>query len=137
VPGRSWTAVDPATLDSDTLDLRATDTVLTQDARRAAEDRGLEFIEGARARHCRISIDGPSALAAFPQMVWFVGVADLHRWRGELDFWVFADGELGQLSMIVNGDAVETGAPGLQATIRTLMIVVDRDLPVSIAPPRT
>jgi hypothetical protein len=137
VPGRNWTAVDPATLDTETLDLRAIDKVLTPGARNTADDRGLEFIEGARARHCRIEVDGPAALNAFPQMVWFVGISDLHQWRGELDFWIFTDGEVGQISLVVNGAASETGAAGLQATIRTLMIVVDRDLPVSIAPPRT
>jgi hypothetical protein len=136
-PGRGWTPVDPATLDTETLDLRATELVLTAGNRTAVEDRGLEFIEGARARHCRISIDGPAALLAIPQMVWFVGTADLHRWRGELDFWIFADGEVGQVTLAVNGDAAETGVTGLQATIRTLMIVVDRDLPVSIVPPVT
>ena len=34
--------------------------------RAAAEDRGLEFVEGARARHCRIALDGRTFQAAFP-----------------------------------------------------------------------
>ena len=29
---------------------------------------------------------------------WLVGDADLHRWRGQLDYWVFLDGELGQVA---------------------------------------
>ena len=64
-----------------------------------------------------------------------VGPADLHRWRGELDYWVFADRQVGQVVMTVNGDAVEMGSTGLQATIRATMIAIDRDLPVSISPP--
>jgi len=37
--------------------------------------------------------------------------------------------------MTVNGDAVEMGSAGLQATIRVTMIAIDRDLPVSITSP--
>ena len=39
-----------------------------------------------------------SARAAFPEMAWFIGSADLHRWRGELDYWVFADRQVGQVA---------------------------------------
>ena len=90
-PGGGWVAVDRTTVDDETLDLQVAPAALRQATRTTAEDRGLEFIEGAKARHCRIAIDGPTALTAFPEMAWFVGSADLHRWRGELDFWVFAD----------------------------------------------
>lgn len=134
-PGGNWVAVDPGSVDDTTLDLQAARVALVVDTRATAEDRGLEFIEGARARHCRVAIDGPTALATFPEMDWFTGASDLHRWRGELDFWVFGDGQVGQVAMVVNGDAAEMGSEGLQATIRVTMIVIDRDLPVSISPP--
>ena len=47
--------------------------------------------------------------SAFPEIAWFVGEADLHRWRGELDYWIFADDQVGQVVMTVNGDAVRDG----------------------------
>ena len=104
--------------------------------RTAAEDRGIEFIEGARARHCRIAIDGPTFEAAFPEIVWFADARpDVHRWRGELDYWIFAR-RRGRADVGgVNGDAAGIGADGLQGTIRATMIATDRDRPVSIAPP--
>ena len=134
-PSGNWVAVDPATVAGHTLDLQAALVALAPEVRTTAEDRGLEFIEGARARHCRVAIDGPTARTAFPEMEWFVGPADLHRWRGELDYWVFADRQVGQVVMLVNGDAVEMAAKGIQATIRATMIAIDRDLPVSISSP--
>jgi hypothetical protein len=134
-PAGTWVAVDPASVDGETLDLQAARVALALETRTTAEDRGLEFIEGARARHCRVAIDGPTARTAFPEMGWFVGAADLHRWRGELDFWVFADRQVGQVVLVVNGDATEMSAKGIQATIRATMIAIDRDDPVSITPP--
>ena len=135
-PGGSWVAVLPESVDDETLDLQATASALREETLTTAEDRGLEDIEGAKARHCRIAIDGPIALAAFPEMAWFTGEADLHRWRGELDYWVFADRQVGQVLMVVNGEPGEMSSTGLQATIRATMIAIDRDLPVTISPPR-
>ena len=45
--------------------------------RATAEDRGVEVIEGARARRCRVAVDGTTFQAAFPQVRWLVGDADL------------------------------------------------------------
>jgi hypothetical protein len=122
-------------VNDETLDLQVARIALQPATRATAEDRGLEFIEGAKSRHCRIAIDGPIARQGFPEIAWFVGDADLHRWRGELDYWIFADNQVGQVAMTVNGDAVEMGSTGLQATIRATMIAIDRGLPVSISPP--
>ena len=36
------------------------------------EDLGIEIIEGARARHCRTFIDGPTALDAFLPLRWLL-----------------------------------------------------------------
>ncbi len=41
----------------------------------------------------------------FRRSRWLVGGADLHRWRGQLDYWVFLDGQLGQVAGRVNGEA--------------------------------
>ena len=56
---------------------------------------------------------GRRSRAAFPQIRWLVGDADLSRWRGQLDYWVFLDGQLGQVAGSVNGEAggIEPGRP--------------------------
>ena len=105
MPGRAWEHIDPAAVAGGTVDRQALDVALTPDYRATAEDRGIEVIEGARARRCRIAVDGPTFAAAFPETAWLVGPADLHRWRGQLDYWVFLDGELGQVAGSANGEA--------------------------------
>ena len=134
-PSGGWVSVPPESVDDETLDLQASLAALGQETRTTAEDSGLELVEGAKARHCRVAVDGPIALDAFPAMAWFVGPADLHRWRGQLDYWVFADAQVGQVVLIVNGDAGDMSPSGLQATIRATMIAIDRNLPVSISAP--
>ena len=135
-PGVGWESADPATIERFTLDRRIVETALAEANRTAAEDRGTEFIEGARARHCRIAIDGPTFEEAFPEIVWFADAStDVHRWRGELDYWVFGDGEVGQTVGRINGDAAGIGADGVQGTIRTTMIATDRDRPMTILRP--
>ena len=84
---------------------RSSTTALTPGNRATAEDRGIDVIEGARARRCRVAVDGATFAAAFPQVRWLVGDADLHRWRGQLDYWVFVDGQLGQVAGDASGEA--------------------------------
>ena len=92
-PRRPWRPVEPADVATLTVDREALGAALSPAQRVAAEDRGLEYVEGARARHCRIAVDGPTFQAAFPEIAWLAGLdADLHRWRGQLDYWVFVDG---------------------------------------------
>jgi hypothetical protein len=135
-PGTGWVLVTPSRIDTLTVDRQAVELMMTPGNRVAAEDRGIEFVEGARARHCRISIDGPTFHAAFPQVSWFAaGEPALTHWRGELDFWVFGDREVGRLAATVNGDAAALGESGLQATIQVTMIATDRDRPIAIAAP--
>ena len=135
-PGRPWLITTARQFDTLTLDRQVVDTVFVSAERLAAEDRGIEFVEGARARHCRIAIDGDTFFTAFPQTSWFAtGPVDLHRWRGEVDFWIFGDYEVGRLTASINGEAAGLGAAGVQATIRTTMIATDRDRRVTIAPP--
>ena len=64
------------------LDLTVLAGALSPENRATAEDRGLEYVEGARARHCRVAVDGATFAASFPQVAWLVGAASAWR-RGE------------------------------------------------------
>jgi hypothetical protein len=108
-----------------------------------AEDLGIEVIEGAPARHCRTFTDGPTALAAFLPLRWVLdggaasGSTDVGRWRGEMDWWVFGDGQLGRARVEVSGSSADTAWPGsgVRAVLEAELEAVDRDLPVSISAP--
>lgn len=135
-PGRNWTAATPGGVASFALDADLLATALTTPLRATAELHGISVFEGARASHCRIAIDGSTFKAAFPESHWIVGNdADLEHWRGELDFWVFTDGELGRVSGSVNGPAVPIAGHGLQATLRVTMTATDRATPVEVSAP--
>jgi hypothetical protein len=134
-PIAGWHRATPADVRDATLDVNAFRVALSPEARAAAESRGVGLIEGARARQCRIAIDGPTFRAAFAQVAWLVGDADLAHWRGQLDYWVFVDGEIGRIAGSVNGDATDIREGALQATIRIDMTATDRDAPVRITPP--
>ena len=136
-PGSSWAATNPTAIDSQALDLTVLSGVLSLENRATAEDHGLEYVEGARARHCRAAIDGSTFAVSFPQVKWLVGDASLATWRGEIDFWVFGDAEVGMVSGTVNGDAQGILPHGLQATVRVKMTAIDRGAPVTISPPQT
>jgi hypothetical protein len=120
---------------SEDVDLQVLATALRPTNLVAAEERGLEFVEGARARHCRVAVDGTTFAAAFPQLRWLAGEADLHRWRGELDYWVFTDGELGRAEGGIGGEASALELDGLQGSLRATLSAIDRDQPVTIVPP--
>jgi hypothetical protein len=117
------------------LDREVLDSALTPGYRAAAEERGLEYVEGARARHCRVALDGRTFQLAVPASGWMSVRQDLHRWRGTLDFWVFLDGEVGQVTATVNGEAQSLGRSGLQANLVATMTATDRDKPVTIQSP--
>jgi hypothetical protein len=124
-------------VDTQLIDLTVLTNALQTDNRATAEDWGLEYVEGARARHCRVAVDGATFAASFPQVTWLTRTAPLDTWRGELDFWIFADDEVGMVSGSVNGDAEAILPHGLLATVRVKLTVTNRDLPVTISPPRT
>jgi hypothetical protein len=128
----------PADPDADryAVDRTVADIVLTEGFRATAEDRGIEVIEGARARRCRVAVDGDTFVEAFPQARWLVGDADLHRWRGQLDYWVFLDGQLGQVAGSVNGDSAGIEPASLLGTVDLLLTATDRDRETVIYPPR-
>lgn len=136
-PTTGWTSVSPGTIDGQMLDATVLAGALSLTNRATAENHGLEYVEGARARRCRVAVDGQTFAASFPQVAWLVGSATPSTWRGEIDFWVFLDGEVGLVTGSVNGDAQGILPHGLQATIWVRMTATDRDTPVSISPPRT
>jgi hypothetical protein len=133
--GSGWQAADPVAVEDGALDLQVLTTALTAGNRATAESRGIAYVEGARARHCRIAIDGPTFQAAFPQIAWVVGSADIERWRGELDYWVFADGQLGQVVGSVNGEGAELTPKGVLGTVFASMAATDRGSVPAIDPP--
>jgi hypothetical protein len=131
-PGGSWTSAPAASLDQDLLDATVLDSALSPGNRVTAEDRGLEYVDGARARRCRVAVDGATYAASFPQVEWLVGTADLSTWRGQIDYWIFGDDQLGQVQGSVSGNAQEILPHGLIATIELKMTAIDRGQSVSI-----
>ena len=134
-PGTRWDRVEPASVDADTVDLQALGAALTPELRATAEDRGVEVIEGARARRCRVAVDGLIFRDAFPQIEWLVEGVDLHRWRGQLDYWVFLDGELGQVAGSINGEAADIVPDALNGTVEVRMTATERGRDTFIYPP--
>jgi hypothetical protein len=134
-PFTEWRRATLAEVGDAELDLTAFRIALSLDSRAAAESRGVGVIEGARSRQCRIAVDGPTFRAAFPQIVGLVGDADLAHWRGQLDYWVFLDGQIGRISGSVNGDATDIQTGALQATIRVDLTATDRGSSIPITPP--
>jgi len=134
-PGTDWEPTSPADVADGSVDQRAIDAALTQGYRATAEDRGIEVIEGAPARRCRIAVDGATFEAAFPQVRWLVGDADLRDWRGQLDFWVFLDGQIGQIAGNLNGEGAVVQPDALQGTIEVLLTATERGGDFVIYPP--
>jgi hypothetical protein len=136
-PGNGWLATGADAIDTQVLDQTVLSNVLSSQNRATAENRGLEYVEGARARHCRVAVDGLTFLASFPQVTWLTESADLNTWRGEIDFWVFGDGEVGMVTGTINGNAQGILPHGLLVTAWVHMTATDRDTSISISPPRT
>jgi hypothetical protein len=134
-PFGGWRRAESDEVAGGTVDLQAVLVALTMDQRAAAELHGVDVVEGARARHCRIAVDGPTFRRAFPEVAWLVGADDLGRWRGELDYWIFLDGQLGQLIGNVNGDAGSIKDGALQATIGVDLRATGRGEPVHLNAP--
>jgi hypothetical protein len=134
-PSADWRPTGPALVASGSLDRWAATTVLAERYLSTAEDRGEEVLEGAPARRCRISIDGAAFAVAFPQVRYLVGDLDLSRWRGQLDYWVFLDGQLGQVAGSINGEAIGLAPDSLQATVTLLMTATDRGRDHVVYPP--
>ena len=134
-PADDWHIVPSAEVTGDTLDEQAMAIALSGGYRATAEDRGVEVIEGARARRCRVAVDGPIFESAFPQVRLLVGSADLHRWRGQLDYWVFLDGEVGQIAGSINGEATGVVPEAIQGTIEVRLTATERGRDLVVYPP--
>ena len=134
-PFSGWRRSTASEIGDAALDLTAFREALTSEARAAAESRGVGVIEGARSRQCRIAIDGPTFRAAFPQTAWLLGDADLAHWRGQLDYWVFLDGQIGRIVGSVNGDAADIQEGALQSTVRVELTAIDRGTEMEVSPP--
>jgi hypothetical protein len=117
------------------LDLQTIGTALTDGARATAEDHGIEIIERAPARRCRVTVDGTIFRKSLPEVDWLVGDADLTDWRGQLDYWVFLDGSLGQLAGSVNGEAGGLEDEAIQGRVEVLLTATDRGRGFVIYPP--
>jgi hypothetical protein len=134
-PGRSWFSVDNPAPERMALDRHAVELALVEGFRATAEDHGIEVIEGARARRCRVAVDGSTFADAFPQVRLLVGAANLERWRGQLDYWIFLDGQIGQITGRANGEAFGFAHNALQATVELRLTATHRDRVVSVYPP--
>jgi hypothetical protein len=135
MPGTAWAPAAIGRATGADLDRELVAAALTAPNRAVAEDQGLAFIEGARARHCRILVDGSTLRQALPEIEMLIGQADVSRWRGPFDFWVFADGQLGQADAQLSGPATGLAEDALLATIRFQVTAVDRGQPMTIQPP--
>jgi len=130
-----WRRATTGEVAGGTVDSQAIILALSTSHRAAAELHGVDVVEGARARHCRIAVDGPTFKQAFPEVHWLVGATEMTHWRGQLDYWIFLDGQLGQIIGSVNGDAGSIREGALQATIRVELKATDRGAPVHLNPP--
>jgi hypothetical protein len=61
----------------------------------------------------------------------------LSRWRGEMDWWVFGDGELGMASVEISGSRGQTDwdSDGVRAVLEARLEAVDRDTRLDISAP--
>jgi len=134
-PTRGWERAMLDAVTDETLDLQVVREALNPGGRAAAEDYGIEVIERAPARRCRVSVDGPIFLASFPQIEWLVGDDDLEHWRGQLDYWVFLDGALGQVAGSVNGEGSGLEEEAIQGRVEVFMTATDRGRPIMIRAP--
>jgi hypothetical protein len=134
-PGGAWASVSTARLSTLTIDVQVLAAALTSGDRKTAEDHGIEVIEGARARRCRVAVDGAAFQEAFPEVQWLVGDADLRRWRGQIDYWIFQDGELGQVAADAGGEAGGIDPTAIHASIGIHLTATERDRDIVVYPP--
>jgi hypothetical protein len=122
-------------VEGESLDLALVAAAFAPGLRAPAEDLGLVYVEGARARRCRIAVDGTVFRKAFPQVRWLVGATDLEGWRGEIDAWVFADGQLGRAEGRLGGPGFEIAPGAIQGELSAILTATHRGDPVTVNPP--
>lgn len=133
--GTGWRDTTPSQAAPMAGDIQILGTALLATDRSTAEDRGVEVIERARARRCRVAADGATFGEAFPEIKWLVGDIDLHRWRAQIDYWVFMDGQLGQVVGTASGEANGLVPNAIQATIDVRLTATERERPLVVYPP--
>jgi hypothetical protein len=134
-PQTRWVEAPVGDVEPEALDLAVIGAALDPMQRTAAEDLGLVYVEGARARRCRIAVDGVTFRAAFPQVRWLVGAADLTAWRGEIDVWIFADGQLGRVEARLGGGGFAVEPDTIRGELTTRLTATRRGSPVTVTPP--
>jgi hypothetical protein len=135
-PGDPWAAVASGTVADEDVDGAAVRIALTPAMRASAEELGISYVEGARSRHCRAAIDGTTFRAAFPEIRWLAGDADLGRWYGELEYWVFSDGQLGEAAGWLQGEGFAISEGAIQGRLEVALTATDRGTIFSITAPR-
>jgi hypothetical protein len=134
-PQARWQEVGVERVEGEALDLAVIRAALDPRQRTAAEEVGLVYVEGARARRCTVRVDGPVFRAAFPQVRWLVGDADLADWQGNIDMWVFADGQLGRVEGRLGGPGYEIQPDAIRAEVTATLTATYRGAPVTVRPP--
>ena len=134
-PGSSWGRVPGPAVEDESIDLAVLRAALDTEARAAAEEIGIAYVEGARARHCRLAIDGDTFQRAFPQVRWLAGDADLHRWRGELEYWIFTDDQLGRADAWIEGEGFTLQPGAIRGRLDASMIATERGSSITIVAP--
>lgn len=134
-PGGSWDRVPGRAVENESLDLAVLSQALDTQARAAAEEIGIDYVDGARARHCRVAIDGDTFRLTFPQVRWLAGNADLHRWRGELDYWIFTDDQLGQADAWIEGEGFTLEPGAIHGRLEASLTATERGSSITIVPP--
>jgi hypothetical protein len=112
---------------------------LSAEERLTAEDLGIDRLGARLARHCRLVIDGRSAVAGFVVLRWLVGEdertitpgAGLGAWRGALDYWVRpADAGVGdrlvRAAVAIDGQPPGWPFSGLHASLGAALDVGER-----------
>jgi hypothetical protein len=134
-PEGGWNRTPATAVEGESLDAAVLGEGLDADARAVVEDLGISYVEGAAARHCRVAIDGRAFRLAFPQVRWLAGDTDLHHWRGELDYWVFTDDQLGVADAWIAGEGFELQPGAVQARLEADLTATNRGSPITVVPP--
>jgi hypothetical protein len=134
-PREPWEPVASAIVEGLDLDRRFVSIALAANQTAIAQDLGLVLVGGARARHCRIATTGDVIGAALPVARWIVDGADIGRWRGAVDYYVFLDGSVGLAMGSVNGEAFVLDRSGLLGTLDFELSIIDRGRDLAVAPP--
>ena len=95
----------------------------------------LAVLSAAMLARLDRALVGRALRRALPEIDLLIGQTDISRWRVDLDYWVFADGELGQADGQARGPASGLEDDALLATLRFRLTAIDRGLPVSVFPP--